>query len=133
RQNWNPWFRDFAVAMSAGKPLAVRVEWDREGGYLALLHREPRTPAERERLSLSSQAGRAIDYYFIRGESLDGVIGGYRYVTGKAVLLPRWAYGFWQSRDHYETQQELLGVVEKYRQLGLPLDNIVQDWRYWKD
>ena len=133
RQNWNPWFRDFAVEMSPGKPLAVRMEWDREGGYVALLHRPPRPAAERERLSLSSQAGRAIDYYFIRGASLDGVIGGYRYVTGKAVLLPRWAYGFWQSRDHYETQQELLGVVEKYRQLGLPLDNIVQDWRYWKD
>ncbi|MGB6489413.1 MAG: TIM-barrel domain-containing protein, partial [Steroidobacteraceae bacterium] len=133
RQNWNPWFRDFSVAMAPGKPVALRVEWDREGGYLALLHRPPRPRAERERLSLYSEAGRAIDYYFIRGESLDGVIGGYRYVTGRAVLLPRWAYGFWQSRDHYETQQQVLGVVEKYRQLGIPLDNIVQDWRYWKD
>ena len=131
RQNWNPWFRDFSVTMSPGKPVALRVEWDREGGYLALLHRPPR--ADRDRLSLSSEAGHAIDYYFVRGASLDGVIGGYRYITGKAVLLPRWAYGFWQSRDHYETQQELLGVVAKYRQLGIPLDNIVQDWRYWKD
>ena len=133
RQNWNPWFRDFSIEMSPGKPLALRLEWDREGGYLALLHRAPRPQAERERLSLCSQAGQAIDYYFIRAASLDGVIGGYRHLTGKAVLLPRWAYGFWQSRDHYETQQELLGVVGKYRQLGLPLDNIVQDWRYWKD
>ena len=133
RQNWNPWFRDFSVAMAAGKPVALRVQWDREGGYLALLHRPPRPQAQRERLSLSSAAGQAIDYYFIGGDSLDGVIGGYRYVTGRAVLLPRWAYGFWQSRDHYETQQQLLGVVEKYRQLGIPLDNIVQDWRYWKD
>ena len=133
RQNWNPWFRDFSVEMSPGKPLALRLEWDREGGYLALLHRGPRPQAERERLTLSSQAAQAIDYYFIRAASLDGVIGGYRDVTGKAVLLPRWAYGFWQSRDHYETQQELLGVIEKYRQLGLPLDNIVQDWRYWQD
>ena len=131
RQNWNPWFRNFAVVMAPHEPVALRVEWDREGGYLALLHRPPREHAER--LSLSSEAGRAIDYYFIRGASLDGVIGGYRYVTGRAVLLPRWAYGFWQSRDHYETQQQLLGVVEKYRQLGIPLDNIVQDWRYWKD
>ena len=133
RQNWNPWFRSFSVEMSVHEPVALRLEWEREGGYLALLHRPPRPQAERERLSLYSEAGRAIDYYFIRGSSLDGVIGGYRYVTGKAVLLPRWAYGFWQSRDHYETQQELLGVVEKYRQLGIPLDNIVQDWRYWQD
>ena len=131
RQNWNPWFRDFDLEMSARQPVALRLEWNREGGYIALLHRPPRK--QRERLSLSSEAGRAIDYYFIRGASLDGVIGGYRYITGKAVLLPRWAYGFWQSRDHYETQQELLAVVERYRQLGIPLDNIVQDWRYWKD
>jgi alpha-D-xyloside xylohydrolase len=133
RQNWNPWFRDFEVEMSPREPVALRLEWDREGGYIALLHRPPRPRAERERLSLSSQAGRAIDYYFVRGGSLDEVIGGYRYVTGKAVLLPRWAYGFWQSRDHYETQQQLLGVVKRYRQLGIPLDDIVQDWRYWKD
>jgi alpha-D-xyloside xylohydrolase len=133
RQNWNPWFRDFSLGMSPGKPLPIRLEWDREGGYIALLHRPPRPEISRERLSLYSAAGHAIDYYFIRGASLDGVIGGYRYVTGRAVLLPRWAYGFWQSRDHYESQQQLLGVVEKYRQLGIPLDNIVQDWRYWKD
>ncbi len=133
RQSWNPWFRDFSVEMAPGKPLPIRLEWDREGGYIALLHRPPRSAADRDRLSLYSAAGEAIDYYFIRGASLDGVIGGYRYVTGRAVLLPRWAYGFWQSRDHYETQRQLLGVVEKYRQLGIPLDNIVQDWRYWKD
>src|SRR5690348_4609105 len=133
RQNWNPWYRDFSLKMSPGKRVSLRLEWDREGGYVALLHRPPRPQAERERLSLSSEAGQAIDYYFIRGSSLDGVIRGYRHVTGKAVLLPRWAYGFWRSRDHYETQQQLLGVVEKYRQLGIPLDDIVQDWRYWKD
>ncbi len=101
RQNWNPWFRDFSLEMSPGKRLPLRLEWDREGGYLALLHRPPRAQAERDRLSLSSAAGQAIDYYFVRGNSLDGVIRGYRQVTGKAVLLPRWAYGFWQSRDHY--------------------------------
>ncbi|MGH8297391.1 MAG: PA14 domain-containing protein, partial [Steroidobacteraceae bacterium] len=98
RQNWNPWFRNFSLRMSPGKALPIRLVWNREGGYLALLHRPPRPRAERDRLSLYSEAGRAIDYYFIRGASLDGVIGGYRYVTGRAVLLPRWAYGFWQSR-----------------------------------
>jgi alpha-D-xyloside xylohydrolase len=133
RQSWNPWYRDFSVRMRPGQPLAVRLVWDRRGGYLALLHRPPRPRAARERLSLYSEAAQAIDYYFIRGASLDGVIGGYRYVTGRAVLLPRWAYGFWQSRDHYESQRQILRVVETYRKLGIPLDNIVQDWRYWKD
>jgi alpha-D-xyloside xylohydrolase len=133
RQNWNPWYRNFSVRMSPGKPLPIRLVWDRKGGYLALLHRPPRPRAARDRLSLYSEAGRAIDYYFIRGASLGGVIGGYRHVTGRAALLPRWAYGFWQSRDHYQSQGQLLRVVETYRRLGIPLDNIVQDWRYWKD
>jgi alpha-D-xyloside xylohydrolase len=133
RQSWNPWFRDFSVRMSPGKPLPLRLEWERQGGYLALLHRPPLPRRQRQRLSLFSAAAHAIDYYFIRGESLDQVIGGYRYVTGRAVLLPKWAYGFWQSRDHYQTQRQLLGVVRTYRRLGIPLDNIVQDWRYWQD
>ncbi len=133
RQNWNPWFRDFSVHMEPGKPLPIRLVWKREGGYIALLHRPPRPAAVRERLSLYSQVGHAVDYYFVAGASLDQVVAGYRRLTGRAVLLPRWAYGFWQSRDHYHTQAQLLGVVQRYRKLGIPLDNIVQDWRYWKD
>jgi len=133
RQNWNPWYRDFRLHLQAGQRVPIRLIWDRNGGYIALLHRPPRRAAARRRLSLYSQAGRAIDYYFIHGEDLDQVIAGYRYVTGRAVLLPRWAYGFWQSRDHYQTERQLLGVVQKYRKLGIPLDNIVQDWRYWRD
>ncbi len=133
RQNWNPWYRNFRVRLRAGQRVPIRLVWHRDGGYIALLHRPPRPAAVRHRLSLFSQAGRAIDYYFIHGADLNQVIAGYRYVTGRAVLLPRWAYGFWQSRDHYHTQHQLLGVVRKYRALGIPLDNIVQDWRYWKD
>ena len=133
RQSWNPWYRNFSVRLSPGEPLPIRLVWQRRGGYLALLHRPPRPRAARERLSLASEAGRAIDYYFIRGADLEQVIGGYRLITGRAVLLPRWAYGFWQSRDHYESQRQLLEVVQRYRALGIPLDNIVQDWRYWRD
>jgi alpha-D-xyloside xylohydrolase len=54
------------------------------------------------------------------------VVGGYRGLTGKAVMMPRWAYGFWQSRQRYETQDQLLGVVKEYRDRKLPLDNIVR-------
>jgi alpha-D-xyloside xylohydrolase len=48
-------------------------------------------------------------------------------------MMPRWAYGFWQSRQRYETADQMLGVVKEYRARKLPLDNIVEDWRYWKD
>jgi len=132
RQSWNPWFDNFRVRMRAGKPLAIRLVWERKGGYLALLHRPPRPKAVRDRLSLYSQLGHAIDYYFIHGHDLQQVIAGYRHVTGRAVLLPRWAYGYWQSRNYYKTQKQILRVLETYRRLGLPLDNIVQDWRYWR-
>jgi alpha-D-xyloside xylohydrolase len=133
RQNWNPWYHNFEVPMEAGKPVRVKIEWVAQDGYLALLHNDPLPPAERHSLTFTSDAGRAIDYYFIAGNSQDDVIAGYRELTGKAVMLPRWAYGFWQSRQRYTTQDELLGVVAEYRKRGIPLDNIVLDWFYWKE
>jgi alpha-D-xyloside xylohydrolase len=133
RQSWNPWYRNFFVPMKPGEKHAIRIEWTPQSGYIALDHQDPLPAAEQNELSLSSELGHAVDYYFIGGNHLDDVIAGYRDVTGKSVLLPSWAYGFWQSRDHYLTQDELLGVVKRYRELQLPLDNIVQDWRYWKD
>ena len=133
RQNWNPWYHNFELAMTAGKPVALRVEWLPDDGYIALLHNNPLPNLERHSLSLASEAVKAIDYYYIAGESADEVLAGYRALTGKAVLLPRSAYGFWQSRQRYTTQDELLGVVKEYRRLGLPLDNIVQDWFYWPE
>lgn len=133
RQNWNPWYHNFQLPMTAGKPVALRVEWLPDDGYIALLHNDPLPEAERHSLSLASEAVQAIDYYYIAGENADEVLAGYRALTGKAVLLPRSAYGFWQSRQRYTTQEEVLGVVKEYRKRGLPLDNIVQDWFYWPE
>jgi alpha-D-xyloside xylohydrolase len=131
RQNWNPFYHNFDVDLAAGTPHKVRVEWDPDSGYIALLHDDPRPEPDRHSLTLSSDFARAVDYYFIPGASMDDVIAGYRALTGKAPILPKWAYGFWQSRQRYETQDQLLGVLHEYRKLGLPLDNIVQDWLYW--
>ena len=131
RQNWNPWYHNFALHLAAGKPHNVRIEWDPDSGYIALLHDNPRPEPDRHSLTLSSDYARAIDYYFIPGRSMDEVIAGYRELTGKAPILPKWAYGFWQSRQRYETQDQLLSVLHEYRKRELPLDNIVQDWLYW--
>jgi len=89
-------------------------------------------PAKPDSLSWTSEAGEAVDYYFMYGPRLDHVVAGYRKLTGEVPLLPRWAWGLWQCREHYETQEELLGVVRRYRELGIPLDGIIQDWQYWK-
>jgi alpha-D-xyloside xylohydrolase len=131
RQNWNPWYHNFDVELAAGTPHKIRIEWDPDSGYIALLHNDPRPDPDRHSLTLTSEYARAIDYYFIPGSNMDDVIAGYRYLTGKAPVLPKWAYGFWQSRQRYETQDQLLSVLREYRKRGLPLDNIVQDWLYW--
>ncbi len=133
RQNWNAWYHNFELPMTAGKPVKLRVEWTPNDGHIALLHNDPLPDAERHSLSLTSDATAAIDYYYIAGGNLDEVISGYRHLTGKSVLLPRWSYGFWQSRQRYDTQQEVLDIAREYRKRGLPLDNIVQDWFYWPE
>jgi len=132
RQNWNPWHHEFSLQLEPGKRHHVKVEWDLiDPSYIALLHRDPLPAAEAKDLSLWSEAGQMIDYYFVAGANADQVIGGYRELTGKAVLLPKWAYGFWQSRERYKNQQEMEDVVDEYRRRKLPLDNIVLDWSYW--
>jgi alpha-D-xyloside xylohydrolase len=133
RQNWNAWYHNVDVPMKAGTPVKFKLEWIPDGGYMALLHNDPLPDAERRSITFTSDVGRAIDYYFIGGNSQDDVISGYRELTGKAVMLPKWAYGFWQSRQRYTNQKELLDVVAEYRKRKIPLDNIVLDWFYWKE
>ena len=133
RQNWNGWYHNFELPMTAGKPVAIRVEWVPDDSFIALLHNNPMPDADRHSLSLASEVASSIDYYFIAGTNADEVISGYRTLTGKAVMLPKWAYGFWQSRQRYNTQDEVLSVAREYRKRGIPLDAIVQDWFYWPE
>ena len=133
RQNWNPWYHNFDVALTAGRPAEIRIEWEPNAGYIALLHNDPQPEEDRRSVSFASDVARAADYYFIGGDNMDGVIAGYRHLTGRAPIMPLWAYGYWQSRQRYETQDQLVGVVREYRRRGLPLDNIVQDWFYWRE
>ena len=81
--------------------------------------------------SLWSEVGDNIDYYLIYGNTMDDVIAGYRNLTGHAPMYGKWAYGYWQSKEHYETRAELLSVAQQYRQRKIPIDNIIQDWQYW--
>lgn len=77
--------------------------------------------------------GHCADYYFMYGGNADGVIANVRDLTGKAPMLPLWAYGFFQSKERYHTQEENLGVLKKYRELQIPIDCMIQDWRYWSE
>jgi alpha-D-xyloside xylohydrolase len=84
-----------------------------------------------EGTSFKSDVGECVDYYFMYGGNADGVIANMRDLTGQAPLFPLWTYGFWQSKERYKSQDELVNVVKQYRKLGVPLDGIIQDWQYW--
>lgn len=84
-----------------------------------------------ESASFKSEVGDCIDYYFMVGGNIDGSIAGMRELTGQAPMFPLWTFGYWQSKERYKSQNELVGVVSKYRGLGVPLDGIIQDWQYW--
>jgi alpha-D-xyloside xylohydrolase len=82
-------------------------------------------------LYLSAEVADRVDYYFIYGPEPDAIVGRYRELTGEVPLFGRWAYGFWQCKNKYQSQAEIEGVAAKYRALHIPVDNIVQDWFWW--
>jgi alpha-D-xyloside xylohydrolase len=95
----------------------------------SLTYADNRFPLE---FHFTSLAGDAVDYYFLYGPEMDQIIHHYRTMTGHAPLFPKWAYGFFQSKDRYITQDEILGIAQRYRAQHIPLDAIVQDWFWWK-
>ena len=132
RQNWLPWTHLLNLPMEAGKRYLVKIEWIPAGGNIGLKFLTPESKENKNTLSLYSNVADQIDYYFVYGENLDSVIRGYREITGKAPMMPKWAMGLWQCRERYRTQEELLSVVKEFRKRKIPLDNIVQDWFYWE-
>ncbi len=82
-------------------------------------------------MTFDAEVGEGVDYYFMYGGSADGVIAQMRYLTGDVPMFPLWTYGYWQSKERYKTARETEGIVDKYRELQVPLDGIIQDWQYW--
>jgi alpha-D-xyloside xylohydrolase len=134
RQAWNPGTAVVETEMQKDKKYDIKIEWIPDGteSYLAIKCLTPIPEGEKDQYAFSSEVGDEINYYFVSGATSDEVISGYRTLTGKAVLMPKWAMGFWQSRERYKTQDELLGVVKEFRDRKIPIDNIVLDWQYWK-
>jgi len=135
RTAWNPNSYKFTADLEKGRKHKLKIEWKPDGGisYIGLKALSPVDPVEQNKLSLWSEMGDYIDYYFVRGDDMDGVISGYRTITGKAQVMPKWAMGFWQSRERYKSQDMLLDVFKEFRQRQIPIDNIVQDWFYWNE
>ena len=130
RQGWLTEHDRARVALKKGQKVPLRVEWNTEQGKT--LDFRWKTPDPSPETSLWSEVGDGVDYTFVYGPSLDQVVAGYRTLTGKAPMMPSWAFGLWQSRQRYKTAQESLDVVKGFRKRGIPFDNLVQDWMYWK-
>jgi alpha-D-xyloside xylohydrolase len=131
---WAPYAnaRDMGlINLEKGKKYKIQIEWQRfsPNNSFQLKWREPNQKSE---TSLWSKAGQEINYYVIGGKNMDQIISGYRSLTGKATILPKWAMGFWQCRERYKTQDEILNIVREFRKRKVPLDVIIQDWQYWK-
>ncbi|MDE5849660.1 MAG: DUF5110 domain-containing protein [Muribaculaceae bacterium] len=134
RTAWNPNSFKFSVELEAGKRVPIKIEWQPNGGvaYCSLRAYSPRDPKEQMEMSWWGEMQDGIDYYFVYGEDMDDVISGYRKLTGKAPIMPKWAMGYWQSREKYNTQEEVLSTLAEFRRRGIPIDNIVIDWLHWK-
>jgi alpha-D-xyloside xylohydrolase len=140
RQNWLAMDDLVAAEWEANSRHTIKVEWVRDTGSYCTLNWKPAVagePGVHDSTSLWSQVGESVNYYFIYGGdgpgAIDRVLAGYRKLTGKAPLMPVWAFGLWQSRQRYDTQKASLDVVRGFRERKIPFDTIVQDWFYWKE
>lgn len=135
RTAWNPNSYKFTMHLEKGRTVPLRIEWQPDGStsYCGLRAAVPQTDEEQGRISIWSEMAPSMDYYFIAGNSMDSIISGYRRLTGRAQVMPKWALGFWQSRERYKTQRDVLSTMAEFRRRNIPIDNIVQDWNYWED
>mgnify|MGYP000757472064 FL=1 len=132
RTAWNPNSYKFQVNLQAGRKVPIKIEWEPNGSVAYCGLRVYAPVKDGEQLSWWGQMQDMIDYYFIYGKDMDDIIAGYRTLTGKAPIMPNWAMGYWQSREKYNTRDEVLGTVSEFRKRNIPIDNVVIDWLHWK-
>jgi alpha-D-xyloside xylohydrolase len=121
---WTPTSASGAIGLDANREYEVSAAGGPGGIQLAMRHPQDTT-------TFRSEVGQAIDYYFFYGPELNRVISEYRALTGEAPLFPRWAYAYWQCRERYHSQQEILDTAAEFRKRKIPVDALVQDWQYW--
>ncbi|MBQ4386391.1 MAG: DUF5110 domain-containing protein [Prevotella sp.] len=133
RTAWNPNTYKFRKVLQKDKRYQLRIEWQPDGDVSYCGLRVAKPNKDQKNLSIWSEMSKDMDYYFIAGQNADEIISGYRTLTGKAPVYPKWALGFWQSRERYKTSQEIEENLAEFRKRQIPCDNIVQDWNYWTE
>ncbi|MVT08965.1 TIM-barrel domain-containing protein [Chitinophaga tropicalis] len=135
REGWNPGPSIFRHQLEKGKKYKLKMEWipESDQAFISVRHLSPTPATLKDKTAFTSEAGEKIDYYFVYGNQMDEVINGYRTITGKATIIPKWALGYWQSRERYKTQRDVISTMQEFRKRKIPIDNIVMDWSYWKE
>ncbi len=135
RTAWNPNSYKFTLHLEAGKKTPLRIDWKPDGAvsYCGLRVYDVVDPEQQAKHSWWSEMTKQMDWYFIAGDDMDEIISGYRTLTGKAQIMPKWAMGYWQSRERYETSTEMIEALEGFRKRNIPIDNIVMDWSHWRE
>jgi len=135
RTAWNPNAYKFTVHLEAGVKTPIKVEWQPDGwvSYCGLRVYDVVDPVQQAKHQWWSEMTKQMDWYFIAGDDMDEVISGYRTLTGKAPIMPKWAMGYWQSRERYKTSTEMIEALEGFRKRNIPIDNIVMDWSHWRE
>ncbi len=135
RTAWNPNSYKFTVDLEAGVKTPIRIDWKPDGAvsYCGLRVYDVVDPEQQAKHSWWSEMTQQMDWYFIAGDDMDEIISGYRTLTGKAQIMPKWAMGYWQSRERYKTSTEMIEALEGFRKRNIPIDNIVMDWSHWEE
>lgn len=74
-----------------------------------------------------------MDYIVTAPDKFEDIISNVRALTGKAAILPRWAYSYVQSKERYETQDEIVEVAKRFVKENIPVGCIVLDWFSWEE
>ena len=135
RTAWNPNAYKFTVHLEKGVRTPLKIEWNPDGSvsYLGLRAYDVVNPVQQAKHQWWSEMSKQMEWYFIAGDDMDDVISGYRTLTGKAQIMPKWAMGYWQSRERYKTSTEMIDALKGFRQREIPIDNIVMDWSHWEE
>jgi len=121
---WVPYTIAGKITLPAGTTVPVQLFG---GGSNAKVYARPLGNTT----TFRSEIGDAIDYYFFYGPKVDQIVAGFRQATGAVPLFPKTAYGFWQCRERYSSQQQILDAAAGFRSRNIPVDFIIQDWQYW--
>ncbi|MCQ2578789.1 MAG: family 31 glucosidase [Treponema sp.] len=77
------------------------------------------------------ESTKEMDYWVVAGDTPAEIVEKYTSVVGRAPVLTDDYLGFWQCKLRYRTQEEVLTVARKYKEMGIHLDVIVIDFFHW--